>query len=95
MDDRWIVNWQGKIKVSAKLSQRHNIRHKKTHRLYQDKTFKFYGLLPYSNVIDIASSQHGNKFHDACVCACVRVRVCVCVCVCVYGKVRFIQADRK
>jgi hypothetical protein len=54
-----------------------------TCRLYQDKTFKFYGLLPESNVIDIASSQHGNKFHEGC--------VCVCVC----GKVGFIQADRK
>jgi len=28
MDDGWNVNWQGKIKVFTKLSQRHNIHHK-------------------------------------------------------------------
>ena len=66
---RWNVNWQGKMKVFAKLPQRHNIHHKHADDP-QDKTFKFYGLLPESNVIDIASSQHGNKFHEVCVCVC-------------------------
>ena len=46
-----------------------------TCRLTQSKTFKFCGLLPEISVIDIASSQRGNKFHEVCVC------VCVCVCV--------------